>query len=354
MEIPTENVNKKKALGRGLGSLLGGPGVSPGVAQSQTKEEKKPDCTPVTTQETSQKTGVSSQTTQPEVTPGSKVWALPIEKLQQGKNQPRNHFEKGALEELAQSIKNHGILQPILVRKLLSGKFEIIAGERRWRAAQLAGLHEVPALVKDFEEKHAAEIALIENVQREDLNPVEEGRAYLKLIQDYGYTQQQVSERVGKDRATIANLIRILSLPAGALALVISGELSLGHAKVLLVLGEDPIEQLRLAKLAVEKKMSVRQIELIIKKIRDEKQSSSLDAEDLQKKALSQALLDGIQEELQKSWGTKVNVDYSEGRGKIVLYYYSEDEFSSMIEKLRQVEKKEGVSHGNRKSNQQQ
>lgn len=337
METTSDSLNKKKGLGRGLGSLLGGqqssvtaPHPSPAPAQKV-----------VTTQVlTSQKSSMSSQSSHEDISPGSKIWTLPIEKMQPGKNQPRHTFEKVALEELSQSIKTHGILQPILVRKLLSGKFEIIAGERRWRAAQIAGLHEVPAVVKDFEEKEAAEIAIIENVQREDLNPVEEGRAYLKLIQEFGYTQQQVSERVGKDRVTIANLIRVLSLPAGALALVTSGELSLGHAKVLLVINEDPIEQLRLAKLTVEKKMSVRQVELLIKKMRDEKQASAHQTLDGRKKALSQALLDGITEELQKSWGTKVSIDYTEGRGKVVLHYYSDDEFSAMIEKLKQIEKR--------------
>lgn len=339
METSNENVNKKKALGRGLGSLLGGaPPVSAPVQRpaptSVQKEAAPAQQAPVT----SQKSSVSSQTIQEDVPTTNKVWMLPIEKMQPGKNQPRHTFEKEPLEELAQSIKTHGILQPLLVRKLLSGKFEIIAGERRWRAAQSAGLHEVPALVKEFEEKEAAEIAIIENVQREDLNPVEEGRAYLKLVQEYGYTQQQVSERVGKDRATIANLIRVLSLPSAALTMITTGELSLGHAKVLLALAEDPIEQLRLAKLSVEKKLSVRQLELMVKKAREEKNSK--ETTDDHKKALSQALLDGIREELQKSWGTKVSLDYHEGRGKVVLHYYSDDEFSAMIEKLKRIEKR--------------
>jgi ParB family chromosome partitioning protein len=337
MEISSDNHNKKKGLGRGLGSLLGG---QPAPSSTQAQGPAPTPRVVINQSLNSQKVEVNSQTIHEEVPTVGKVWTLPIEKMLPGKNQPRHTFEKTALDELAQSIKTHGILQPILVRKLLSGKFEIIAGERRWRAAQAAGLYEVPAIVKDFEEKEAAEIAIIENVQREDLNPVEEGRAYLKLIQEFGYTQQQVSERVGKDRVTIANLIRILSLPAGALALVTSGELSLGHAKVLLAINEDPIEQLRLAKLTVEKKMSVRQVELLIKKIRQEKQASLAQPQDGRKKELSQALLDGITEELQKSWGTKVSIDYSEGRGKVTLHYYSDDEFSAMIEKLKHTEKK--------------
>jgi ParB family chromosome partitioning protein len=337
MEISNENVNKKKGLGRGLGSLLGG---GPHESVGPTNQVKSPEQIVQTPKINPQKPVLTTQSSQEEVPAGLRIWTLPIEKLQAGKNQPRHTFEKVALEELAQSIRTHGVLQPLLVRKMLSGKFEIIAGERRWRAAQAAGLHEIPVLLKDFEEKEAAEIAIIENVQREDLNPVEEGRAYLKLIQDYGYTQQQVSERVGKDRATIANLMRILSLPAGALALVTSSELSLGHAKVLLALSEDPIEQLRLAKLAVEKKLSVRQLELMIKKIREEKQSTLKNAEPHHKKALSQALLDGITEELQKSWGTKISIDYSEGKGKVILHYYSDDEFSAMIEKLKLSDRK--------------
>ncbi|MFN7906371.1 MAG: ParB/RepB/Spo0J family partition protein [Pseudobdellovibrionaceae bacterium] len=337
MEISNENVNKKKGLGRGLGSLLGG---GPHQSVGPTPQVKSPEQIVHTPKINPQKPVLTTQSIQEDVPAGLRIWTLPIEKLQAGKNQPRHTFEKVALEELAQSIRTHGVLQPLLVRKMLSGKFEIIAGERRWRAAQAAGLHEIPVLLKDFEEKEAAEIAIIENVQREDLNPVEEGRAYLKLIQDYGYTQQQVSERVGKDRATIANLMRILSLPAGALALVTSSELSLGHAKVLLALSEDPIEQLRLAKLAVEKKLSVRQLELMIKKIRGEKQSALKNADPHHNKALSQALLDGITEELQKSWGTKVSIDYSEGKGKVILHYYSDDEFSAMIEKLKLSDRK--------------
>jgi ParB family chromosome partitioning protein len=337
MEISNENVNKKKGLGRGLGSLLGG---GPHQSAGATPQVKSPEQTVQTPKAHPQKPVLTTQSSQEEIPAGLRIWTLPIEKLQAGKNQPRHTFEKVALEELAQSIRTHGVLQPLLVRKMLSGKFEIIAGERRWRAAQAAGLHEIPVIFKDFEEKEAAEIAIIENVQREDLNPVEEGRAYLKLIQDYGYTQQQVSERVGKDRATIANLMRILSLPAGALALVTNSELSLGHAKVLLALAEDPIEQLRLAKLTAEKKLSVRQLELMIKKIRQEKQSTLKNADPHHKKALSQALLDGITEELQKSWGTKVSIDYSEGKGKVILHYYSDDEFSAMIEKLKLTDRK--------------
>ncbi len=341
METSNENINKKKALGRGLGSLLSGPAaVVPPISEVPKSQPKSSVVTTQATQE-AQRVVATTQTIQDVSVSGqSRVWMLPIEKLVVGKNQPRKVFEKGPLEELASSIRSHGIIQPLLVKKNLDGTFEIIAGERRWRAAQAAGLHEVPAVLKDVEEKIAAELALIENVQREDLNPIEEGRAYLKLIQEYGYTQQQVSERVGKDRATIANLVRVLSLPAGAISLVSSGDLSLGHAKVLLALAEDPIEQLRLSQMCVEKKLSVRQLEGMIKKITKDKQGDEKVVNLDQRKALGEALIASISEELQKFWGTKVNIDYRDGRGKVTLHYYSDDEFSSMIDKLKQIEKR--------------
>ncbi|NJL23946.1 MAG: ParB/RepB/Spo0J family partition protein [Calothrix sp. SM1_5_4] len=186
-----------------------------------------------------------------------RIWNLAIEKIYPNPNQPRQVFDKEPLQELADSIKEKGIIQPLLVRKSADGEYEIIAGERRWRAAQIAGLKEVPAIIKDSEEQEVLELALIENIQRENLNAVEEAEAYEFLIKKYNLTQNDLAQKVGKDRATVANMLRILQLQPGVRQMVSRGELSLGQAKVLLSLS-DPKTQQDSRQRAKNEAMSVR------------------------------------------------------------------------------------------------
>lgn len=190
---------------------------------------------------------------------GTRLLEIPLEKIRPNPRQPRERFEPTALASIADSVRQHGVLQPLVVRNT-GDSYEIVAGERRWRAAQMAGLEKVPAVVRDVTPRESLELAIIENVQREDLNPIEEALAYRILTDDMGLTQQEAAERVGRDRATVANYLRLLNLPENVQALVISGELQMGHARALLAL-EDGAEITRLAMQAAAGGWSVRQIE---------------------------------------------------------------------------------------------
>lgn len=316
MEINSENQNKKR-LGRGLGSLLGG------AAESAPATAK-----PVTM--TTQPSAVAAK-----VDDSARVWSMSIDKLVPGQYQPRKKFEKTTLEELAQSIRENGILQPITVRKRQAGGFEIIAGERRWRAAQIAGLHEVPAIIKDYSDKEALQLALIENIQREDLDPVEEAESYQRLMQEFGYSQQQVADKVGKERSTVANSVRLIALPNEIKDMISDKKISAGHAKALLG-AENKAEQLKLAKLCFEKALSVRALEAMMKpaakqNVSDGKAGDSLSAAGLD---LSQRLAKELAEQLQKSLGTKVQINYKSGKGDLTIHFYSDEQLNSIYEKM--------------------
>jgi ParB family chromosome partitioning protein len=247
----------------------------------------------------------------------------PIEDLEPGKHQPRRNFDDGPLRELAQSIKEKGIIQPLIVRKKAKG-FEIVAGERRWRAAQAAGLREVPVIVMDVSGADALEIALIENIQREDLNPVEEAMAYSRLMSEFGLTQEVVATKVGKDRSTVANMVRLLLLPEKVREHLAAGDLSIGHARALLTLESDS-EKLRLCREIIEKKLTVRQVEEAVKKGRVTR-PVALRPHSTQLKAVS--------EDLQRRFKTKVRiVDKGKG-GSIVLEYYSFEELDRIVQAL--------------------
>ncbi|MGZ5279680.1 MAG: ParB/RepB/Spo0J family partition protein [Pseudobdellovibrionaceae bacterium] len=330
-DLSNENQNKKQRLGRGLGSLLGGHQSNLGAS------DKAPSNPKMNTQSPS----VANQVTvpasaAPAVPAEARVWQVPVDKLSPSQFQPRTHFEKEKLEELASSIKQNGILQPIVARKLANGKFEIIAGERRWRAAQIAGLHEVPVLIKTLENQAALEIAIIENIQREDLNPIEEAEAYQRLAQEFHLTQQQVAEKVGKERATVANSMRLLALPQQIRQMVIQDEISAGHAKVLLSLA-NPAAQLELAKKISQQKLSVRQLEkLVAAEAAGKKTESETSATD---HGVTQRLIAGLSEELQKVLGTKVSIDYLNSKGRISIQFYSDEELTQIVDRLK-------ASHG--------
>lgn len=237
-------------------------------------------------------------------------------------DQPRKNFDKEALTELSNSIKENGLLQPILVREYGEGRYQIIAGERRFRASKMAGLTEIPSIILDKDDRDVAEIALIENIQREDLNPIEEAMAYRALASDYGLTQEELSERVGKSRSAIANALRLLDLPSEVLTMVASGELSAGHARTLLGLKHKE-DILPLAEKILVLDLSVRSVEEEVKKLNRQKRNLKDESED---EALP--FVDYYREmelRLQSHLGRKVKID-GKGRKKVLTLYYEDNE----------------------------
>lgn len=339
-----KNQKQSKGLGRGLGSLLGNTGegafskttpaaenalaalkenlssqedvaIKEGFVESALAHPTKPVET-------------RAEPPAPVVPPHMRIWNIAIEKIFPNPNQPRQVFDKEPLEELAMSIMEKGIIQPLLVRKSEDDTFEIIAGERRWRAAQIAGLKEVPALIKDSTEQEVLELALIENIQRENLNPIEESEAYDFLMKKYNLTQQELANKVGKDRATVANMLRLLQLQPGVRQMVSRGELSMGQAKVLLSL-PDLKAQEKMAEKAKNLNLSVRALEKMVAAAKNPLSASSV-TEDLPSK-----MARALGEELQKLLGSKVQLDYEKGKGKIIINFYSDQELNQIADTLR-------------------
>ena len=257
---------------------------------------------------------------------------LPISRVEPRSGQPRTTFDEPALQELAESIAQHGLLQPITVRRLDGGYYQIIAGERRWRAARMAGLAEIPARIIDADDQKTQELALVENLQREDLNPLEEARGYKALMEDFGLTQEAVSQSVGKSRPTIANALRLLSLSGEVAAMLEKGDISPGHARALLPL-EDPDKQLEAAKLIVEKNLSVRQTEALVAallkapKETTASRSAAVDYAAVMSAQLGQAL------------GRKVNIVDGRKKGRIELEYYGADDREALLSALMTLKK---------------
>jgi ParB family chromosome partitioning protein len=283
----------KRALGRGLSALIPQAGVAPAPAV-------------------------------PEV-PGRKVMMLAIETISRDLAQPRKVFEEDKLEELADSIKAQGVIQPILVRKDGDG-YRLIAGERRWRAAQLAGLKEVPAIVREASEAEAFELALVENLQRADLNPIEEAEGYRRLIEEFKLTQEQVSQKVGKDRSSVANALRLLALPDEVKEMVASGQVSMGHARALLGLPRIP-EMVELAERIAQNKLSVRDTERLVK------QRKEPAAAPKEKKASPEAKR--LVEDLQRHLGTKVRLTDRGGAGTLEIDYFSYADLERILALIR-------------------
>src|SRR5215467_15443136 len=267
----------RKALGRGLGALL------------------------------------SSDTT---IDLGSETTEVDVDAIVPGPMQPRTHFDEGSLEGLADSIRAHGVVQPLLVRRQ-GDRYELIAGERRWRAARLAGLSKVPVVVKDVPDKDLLEIALIENIQRENLNPIEEAQAYRRLIENVGLTQEALAVRVGRDRSYITNYLRLLKLPDDLQQLVIEGRLSTGHARTLLALSHVDLQR-RMARKIIDDGLSVRATELLVHK--------SLEEKPARKNATAQELDPNVraaETKLRRALGTQVKITQSaEGKGKIEISFF--------------------------------
>ena len=246
------------------------------------------------------------------------VTTLPIAEVESNSAQPRKYFDNAALAELAESIRLHGIIQPLTVRKLSSGYYQIIAGERRWRAARLAGLKEVPVVVMEADDRKAAELAMIENLQREDLNPMEEALGYQALIQQYHMTQEEAAARVGKSRPAVANSLRLLELDPSVQQQVVEGRLSAGHARALVPLS--PALQVRAAGTILQGGLSVRQTETLAKRLAAEKKAKRSPAE--------------AQQSLSSALGRKVRIVTGRNKGRIELEYYGMDDLNDLLEAL--------------------
>jgi ParB family transcriptional regulator, chromosome partitioning protein len=271
----------KKALGRGLEALIGNTETESGIRE------------------------------------------IDLERIKPNPSQPRKDFDPESLAELSESLKSHGLLQPILVRPI-DDHYIIVAGERRYRAALQAELKKIPCIIQDCTEQEMAERALIENIQRADLSPVEEGMAYARLMKEYGLTQEQVSERVGKGRATIANLLRVIQLPERILQLIRENKISLGHAKVLLGIKDSSLQVLMADKVAKEN-LSVRELETLLQKLSD-RPSHKINPRNYP------PLFSQVEDKLRTSFQTKVRVKGDTGRGKIEIEYFSEEELNRLLD----------------------
>lgn len=262
---------------------------------------------------------------------GEGAVSLPISQVQPGLNQPRKRFDEASLADLAESIRIHGIIQPLTVRRLSSGYYQIIAGERRWRAAKSAGLDEVPVVIIEADDRKVMELGLIENLQREDLNPAEEARGYQVLMEDYGLTQEQVAQQMGKSRPAIANTLRLLALPEDLLLLVEEGQLSSGHARAILG-APTPELQREAAKRVIEHQLSVRQTETLVKALQKEpKDKPKDDSPDLS------LYLGELEKNLSSSLGRKVKIAHKGKKGRIELEYYGDQDLESLLALLRQL-----------------
>lgn len=251
---------------------------------------------------------------------GEAVEQIEIGKIDPNKNQPRKVFDETALNELASSIKIHGIIQPIVLNKV-GDRYMIIAGERRWRAAQIAGLKTVPAIIKNYDARQIKEISIIENLQREDLNPMEAARAIKELMEEYGWTQEVVADRLGKSRPVIANTIRLLNLEPEVIDMIEKGKLSAGHARSLVAVNNRDA-QIKLAKQVCEKKLTVRDLEKAVKQGKSGKNSKSSQSIELKE----------LIHDMQKVFGTKVSALGSDQRGRIYIDYYSTEDLQRVFE----------------------
>lgn len=258
----------------------------------------------------------------------SELTSLAVERIQRGQYQPRIHIRQESLEELAESIRNQGLVQPIVVRPIAGG-YELIAGERRWRAAQMAGLQEIPAVIKDVPDQAAAAMALIENIQRENLNPLEESQALQRLIDEFGLTHQETADSVGRSRAAVSNLLRLLDLEDAVKKMLDDGELEMGHARALLALSGR--HQVSAAKHVVAKALSVRETERYIRKLKD----ADVDKPNTSKPQRSPDVV-RLENDLSDKLGAPVKIQYnSKGQGKLTVSYSNLDELDGILEHIR-------------------
>lgn len=303
----------KRGLGRGLSNLIPTDDTIEDVSTKTSKQTKA---------STTVKTEVIKKVEQ----------TLNINRIEPNKNQPRKEFNEDALQELAESIKQFGVIEPLVVVKR-KGYYELIAGERRWRAARLAGLKEVPVVIKDYDDQQIVEIALIENIQREDLNPIEEAHAYERLIEEFHLTQDEVAERVSKSRTTVTNALRLLKLTDKVQQMLIDDMLSTGHVRALITI-TDPQLQYETAMYIFDKKLSVRETESYVKKLLNKKpKEKSSEKEDSELSFLYKA----IENRLKESLGTKTTIKAkTRESGKIEIEYYSQEDLERITQLLAQ------------------
>lgn len=261
---------------------------------------------------------------------GQGSYALPISQVQPGLNQPRKRFDEEALADLTDSVRTHGVIQPLTVRRLASGYYQIIAGERRWRAAKAAGLKEVPAVVIEADDKKVMELGLIENLQREDLNPVEEAKGYQVLLKEYNMTQEDIATRMGKSRPAIANAMRLLDLPDVVLQLLEEGRISAGHGRAILAVPTKS-DQRVLAQRVVDDDLSVRETEALAKKMAQPKKEQEK-VEDPYK-----IYRDAAAKDLSDRFGRRVSIVHGAKKGKIELEYYDDNDLNTLLDLLEQV-----------------
>lgn len=260
-----------------------------------------------------------------------------INKIEPNENQPRKAFDEDKIHELAESIKLHGIIEPLIVQEGDKGFYNIIAGERRWRAARVAGLKEIPVVIKDYTDQQVMEIALIENIQREDLNAIEEAEAYSRLIEEYNLKQDEVAERVSKSRVAITNSLRLLKLDEKVRSMVIEDKIKSGHARALLAV-TDGEEQYLLAVQVFDNKLSVRETEKLVKKFLNDKDVSKTGKKE--KNQQDELVYKNFEEKLKSVMGTKVNINHKgKGKGRIEIEYYSADEFDRIVEMIMEMKK---------------
>jgi len=286
----------KGGLGRGLGSLFGN--FNDMNVEEEINEAKEPKIKKEKKTEENIKAGVLE---------------IEVGLIDRNENQPRKNFDEKALKELCQSIKQHGIIQPLILQKI-GERYQIIAGERRFRAARMAGLKTVPAIIKEYSKEQISEVAIIENLQREDLNPIESAKAIQALIDEYNLTQEEVSDKIGKSRSAVANTLRLLTLPEVIIKLIEEGKLSAGHARTLLAV-EDKKQMLELAQMVILKKLSVRDLEGLVKNL-------NKPTKDKQKQEQSLELKD-FANNLNRVFSTKVSIIGNDKKGRIYIDYYS-------------------------------
>lgn len=303
----------RRGLGRGLSNLIPTDDITEDVSTKTSKQSKTTSAV---------KTEVIKKTEQ----------TLNINRIEPNKNQPRKEFNEDALQELADSIKQFGVIEPLVVAKR-KGYYELIAGERRWRAARLAGLKEVPVVIKDYDDQQIVEIALIENIQREDLNPIEEAHAYERLIQEFKLTQDEVAERVSKSRTTVTNALRLLKLTEKVQQMLIDDMLSTGHVRALITITDSQL-QYETAMYIFDKKLSVRETESYVKKLLNKKpKEKTSEKEDPELSFLYKA----IENRLKESLGTKTTIKAkTKDSGKIEIEYYSQEDLERITQLLAQ------------------
>ena len=301
-------LKSKKGLGRGLGALF-----------DDSKSEKS-----------SEGFDFLSDLSDTEIADSDSIKMIKVRDIEPNKNQPRKTFDKEKLEILSSSIAAHGIVQPILVKPNINGTYMIVAGERRWRAAKLAKIKEVPCVIRELDEPAVMEIALIENLQREDLNPIEEAEGYRRLMETCELTQEEVAEKVGRSRSAVANSLRLNNLSERVKQMVIDGKLSQGHARALLSITDDN-EQFELAKFIIEKGLNVRQVEKLVSDTSENKKKpKTKQVTGMMKKYFSE-----VENDLGSRLGTKVKISEGANKGKIEIEYYSKDDLERILFELK-------------------